>query len=144
MRLLYFATFLWLTLVTSNARALRILGLFTYNGKSHFIVHEKILKALAERGHQVDVVSHFPLEKPFPNYTQVVDLEGILPDLKNNLRYEAMTRNTVGKSMIPMLATTHGGDLCDLMDQPRFKELINNPPNDPRYDLLIVDVSFSS
>lgn len=45
-----------------------ILGVFHFNGKSHFIMFEALMKGLAAKGHQVTVVSHFPQEKPLPNY----------------------------------------------------------------------------
>lgn len=46
----------------------KILGLFPLQSKSHFVMFEPYLKALAKRGHEVDVVSHFPLKKPVPGY----------------------------------------------------------------------------
>lgn len=50
------------------AESANILGVFHFNGKSHFIMFEALMKGLAARGHQVTVVSHFPQEKPLPNY----------------------------------------------------------------------------
>ncbi|XP_046996465.1 UDP-glucosyltransferase 2-like [Schistocerca americana] len=49
----------------------RILGLFDFPGKSHFMMFEEVLKALAARGHEVIVYSHNPQEKPIPNYKDV-------------------------------------------------------------------------
>ncbi|XP_013178836.1 PREDICTED: UDP-glucuronosyltransferase 1-7C-like [Papilio xuthus] len=57
----------------------RILGLFPHIGKSHFMVFEPLLRALAERGHHVTTVSFFPLKNPPANYTDVV-LEGAVQD----------------------------------------------------------------
>lgn len=46
----------------------RILGLFPIQGKSHIIMFERLMKELAERGHEVDVLSHFPQKKPIPRW----------------------------------------------------------------------------
>ncbi|XP_063241503.1 UDP-glucosyltransferase 2-like [Bacillus rossius redtenbacheri] len=62
----------------------RILGVFHYNGKSHFMVFESLMKALAARGHQVDVLSHFPQKTPVPNYTDI-DVSGTAPDVLDNI-----------------------------------------------------------
>lgn len=44
----------------------KILGLFPLNSKSHFVMFERLMKALAEKGHEVDVLSHFPLKNTIP------------------------------------------------------------------------------
>jgi glucuronosyltransferase len=49
----------------------RILALFNFNGRSHFLMFEALLKELAARGHQVFVVGHFPQKKPIPNYIDI-------------------------------------------------------------------------
>lgn len=51
--------------------SLRILGLFPHLGKSHFDVFEPLLKELAIKGHNVTVVSHFPLKTPLKNYEDI-------------------------------------------------------------------------
>lgn len=51
--------------------ALNILGLFPYEGKSHFYVFEPFLKELARRGHSVTVVSHFPQKDAIKNYSDI-------------------------------------------------------------------------
>ncbi|XP_069670538.1 UDP-glucosyltransferase 2-like [Periplaneta americana] len=51
------------------SEAARILGLISYPGRSHSAMFNTFFKALAARGHQVDVFGHHPLEKPVPNYT---------------------------------------------------------------------------
>jgi glucuronosyltransferase len=48
-----------------------ILALFPHPWKSHVDVFLPLTKALAEKGHRVTVVSHFPLKSPVDNYTDV-------------------------------------------------------------------------
>lgn len=60
--------FLWLTLVgflcTTQINSYKILGLFPHPGVSHFHFFHPLLRALAETGHEVTVVSHFPDKEP--------------------------------------------------------------------------------
>lgn len=60
----------------SEVHSARILGLFPHTGRSHQMVFEPLLHKLAERGHDVHVVSFFPLKDPPSNYTDY-SLEGI-------------------------------------------------------------------
>lgn len=48
-----------------------VLGVFPHLGKSHIDVFQPLMKSLAERGHQVTVISHFPLIEPIPNYKDI-------------------------------------------------------------------------
>lgn len=51
--------------------SLNILGVFPYEGKSHFFVFETYLKELARRGHNVTVISYFPQKEPIKNYHDI-------------------------------------------------------------------------
>ncbi|KAJ8932274.1 hypothetical protein NQ318_005626 [Aromia moschata] len=55
--------------------AYKILGIFPYLGKSHFDAFRPLMKGLAQKGHSVTVMSHFPLTRPFQNYRDI-DLGG--------------------------------------------------------------------
>lgn len=68
--------FYFIFTVSYNVESARILGLFPHVGKSHFMVYHPLLKRLAERGHQVTVVSFFPTQNPPDNYNDV-SLAGI-------------------------------------------------------------------
>jgi glucuronosyltransferase len=46
----------------------KILGLFPHPGISHFNVFKPVLLALAERGHELEVASYFPMDAPVKNY----------------------------------------------------------------------------
>jgi hypothetical protein len=55
-------------LFASTSDAHRILGLFPHPGHSHFQFFHPIMRALAEAGHEVTVVSEFPNKEPLENY----------------------------------------------------------------------------
>ena len=50
----------------------RILGLFPHPALSHFKAFQPLLKGLANAGHEVIVVSHFPDKNPPSNYHDYV------------------------------------------------------------------------
>ncbi|XP_012258838.3 UDP-glucosyltransferase 2-like [Athalia rosae] len=130
--------FVYVMCFARDAKGARILGLFPLPAISHFNVFTEVMKSLADAGHQVDVVSHFPRKKPYPNYTDVVNLESETSLVfVNNLDYDTMakiTRNSASAGM------QFGGiAVCDMMEQSGLKKLIENPPKDPPYDLVIVE-----
>nr|XP_026493893.1 UDP-glucuronosyltransferase 2B18-like [Vanessa tameamea] len=54
-----------------QVQSLNILGVFPYQGKSHFFVFQPYLEELALRGHNVTVISCFPREKSMKNYHDI-------------------------------------------------------------------------
>lgn len=54
----------------------KILGVFPSMSKSHFIVGSALMRGLAEAGHEVTVLSPYPLSKPLKNYRDI-DVQGI-------------------------------------------------------------------
>lgn len=62
----------------STINSYRILGLFPHPGISHFHFFQPIMQSLAEGGHEVTVVSHFPDTNPPENYKDV-PLSGLTP-----------------------------------------------------------------
>ncbi|XP_072933729.1 UDP-glucosyltransferase 2-like [Epargyreus clarus] len=56
---------------TNSVESLNILGIFPYEGRSHFFVFKNFLQKLAEKGHKLTVISHFPREEVIPNYHDV-------------------------------------------------------------------------
>lgn len=55
----------------AQSQSLNILGVFPYQGRSHFFVFKPYLEELALRGHNVTVISYFPSEKPLQNYHDI-------------------------------------------------------------------------
>ncbi|XP_012262912.2 UDP-glucosyltransferase 2-like [Athalia rosae] len=117
----------------------RILGVIPFSGTSHFVMFERLMRILAERGHHVDVMSPISMKNPPPNYRHVVNWEGSVPVIRNNVSYDFAVRELGGKSLVHTVATTFGTDLCDLMGLPNFQEFIKNLPKNPPYDLAIIE-----
>ncbi|XP_073825499.1 UDP-glucosyltransferase 2-like [Musca autumnalis] len=68
------AVFLLLSLValfSNEISAYKYLGVIHTAAKSHFIVGSSLIKALAEKGHEVYVISPFPQKTPIKNYHDI-------------------------------------------------------------------------
>lgn len=52
----------------SSSKSLKILGLFPHPGISHFHFFHPILRELADVGHDLTIVSHFPDKNAPQNY----------------------------------------------------------------------------
>lgn len=118
----------------------RILGIFPFNAKSHMMMFEQLMKGLARRGHQVDVVSSFIQKQPYPNYTDIY-LPTALPKMVNNMSYEIL-HDIIKNDMVSFLATQAGNLVCEKgLQDPQIQNILKNPPNNPPYDLVIVEVS---
>lgn len=80
-----------------SAFAARILGVFPHHGLSHHKVFLPYLHALADRGHEVHVISNFP--SSHPNMTNV-DVSGSMPMHNNNVTFpDSSSFDWLGKWM---------------------------------------------
>lgn len=130
--------FPWL-LCSSICHAYRLLAIFPLNTKSHFKMFEHLSKGLVKKGHQLDVISSLPLKKPYTNYTDIITLTAPM-SLTNNIPYEFLTNTLVGISPVFMVAGMLGNDVCEYLAHPKIQELVRNPPKDPPYDAVIMEV----
>lgn len=78
MRLVFgFVALLGLWVVPQQSDAFKVLGVFPTMSKSHYILGSKIMKELAEKGHEVTVLTPFPMHKGVGNLTEVL-VDGIV------------------------------------------------------------------
>lgn len=117
-----------------SCRTYRIFAIFPIQGRSHFNVLEPLLKALAEKGHQVDVVSSFPLKKPFDNYNDIVKLRPA--NLTAFFEYDQFSSRKVHKKSVHVYELK---TCIDTLGNPEVKKIIDNPKF--HYDLVLTQVS---
>ncbi|XP_011301492.1 UDP-glucuronosyltransferase 2A3-like [Fopius arisanus] len=116
--------------------SLKILGVFPFPGRSHFAMFGALMRELARRGHQVDVIGMFPLEKPMPNYTDI-DIRATKQSyLFNNMSYpEAMElRRLTVTHLIELCAAP----LCNSLNHPNMQKFFKTKKGS--YDVMIVEV----
>lgn len=119
--------------------AYRILSIFPFQSRSHHMMFDAIIKSLARKGHQMDVMTLYPLKKPMQNYNVVVNLEGKQPSLVN--QWDVKFASELGDDTLPIIALPFGNGLCEYLAIPELQAIIKNPPQNPPYDLVIVEVN---
>lgn len=120
-----------------------ILAIFPFSGKSHFYMFRAVLEALVDRGHDVTVVSHFPVTKQeqrpqnrkrgiYTDYS-LVDTVPIFENLTTN----EVTGNGFLEEFLFIMQD--GLDNCEgIMSSGRINELMRSKV---KFDLVIVEVS---
>lgn len=54
-----------------NSEPARILGVFAFPGRSHWMMIDAILNELLDRGHEVTCIANYPLSRRHENYTEI-------------------------------------------------------------------------
>lgn len=99
---------------------------------------ENLMKALARKGHQVDVVSPFPLKKPYPNYRNVVTIP-VPRHFMNNMTYAEMN-SMINTSPGHAIATILGNMVCESLGIEEFQKFFKSLPKDHPYDVVLIEV----
>lgn len=63
--------FIILLLTVIGHESYKILGIFHTTSRSHYIAGGALMKGLAERGHDVTVISPFPQKEPIKNFHDI-------------------------------------------------------------------------
>lgn len=128
---------LFTAVVQINVECSRILGIFPGPTKSHFVMFKTIMKGLAARGHEVDVVSHFPLEEPLPRYNDL-SVKGSMPILlKDGMNMTAIRHIGGLRAVLTLITVTLGYEQCEIMfKHPVFKQLLYT---NRTYDVVITE-----
>lgn len=56
----------------ASAHGYKILGVFPFSSKSHYAIGEATMRALAEVGHDVTMVSVYEKKNPLPNFKEII------------------------------------------------------------------------
>nr|QIK00371.1 UDP-glycosyltransferase [Xylotrechus quadripes] len=113
-----------------------IFAAFPFPGKSHFNMFESILVALAEKGHNVDVMSHFPRKKPIKGYTDF-SLVGTRPFFTNNVSIDMFIHHSKF-SELQLMMSLGGYDTCESTFNSEIAKNIRNSSH--KYDLVITEL----
>ncbi|KAK0165650.1 hypothetical protein PV328_004152 [Microctonus aethiopoides] len=121
----------------SSSESYRILGIFPFQSRSHQMLFDGIVKGLVRKGHQIDLVTVYPMKKSIPNYKVVVNLQNITESLVN--KWNVKFASELGDDTLPIIALQYGNGLCEYLGLPELQKIIKNPPRNPPYDLVIVE-----
>lgn len=133
-----FALLLSVFCCANLAVASRILFLFPSPSKSHLIVVKGLSTTLAERGHDVTVVSPYPLDKPMKNYR---DIKVEIPDDMTELSSQQL-KNPGGNlfKMFPRLLKNLFTMGDEMLSSPEFRKVMN----EEKFDLVVIGMFFNN
>ncbi|XP_067010963.2 UDP-glycosyltransferase UGT5 [Anabrus simplex] len=132
-------TWTLLLLVVGGTQGAKILGLFPFPAKSHMISFSPLLQELAHRGHEVTVVSSFPLKNPPPNFKDIV-LDDLFP--KQDIDKMFSLQDQKSFYSILMFIAMGGSAICEQnLRQPNIQKLLAD--KDLHYDVIIFESFFS-
>lgn len=118
-----------------GALAARILGVFLHHGYSHHMVFLPYIHALADRGHEVHVISNFPTSHP---KVTDISIEGSMPMHNNNLTFPMTRQNSLISMWNGMFALYDWAKSTEaVFDVPAVKQLLDDP--DAAFDLVIAE-----
>lgn len=100
--------------IINCAYSLNILSILPYHGKSHFFVFKVLLHELANRGHNLTVISHFPRSNPPSNYHDI-SLAGSLKIVEDERRPVQRTFWTILQTI--SFLTSTGQENCEILVQ---------------------------
>ncbi|XP_055920857.1 UDP-glucosyltransferase 2-like isoform X1 [Eupeodes corollae] len=127
---------LFFTLCLSNINAYNILGLFPHPGVSHFHFFHPIMRALAEAGHDVTVISHFPDKSPPAHYKDLV-LTGV-ETLSNSINLQLFENRPIYSHFLEFfLLHEWGKEACNhTIKSPALAQVLKHKN---RYDVIIME-----
>lgn len=125
-------------LLATLGSASRILFLFPNPSKSHLIVVKGLSTTLAERGHDVTVVSPFPLDKPMKNYRDInvevpqdmLDLSSLMVTDPNQSLFKLFPR-----LMANLFVMGNG-----MFQMQEFKKVMD----EEKFDLVVIGMFFNN
>lgn len=118
-----------------------VLVLFPFPGRSHFTSFLNLFKGLAEKGHNVTVVSDHPLEKQLPNYRDII------LGVKNEIYNHADVLNLMSLEdadqfsrfklySVVFAVTNFGEEICERVFSSRTLQALLEEDN--KYDLVLL------
>ncbi|XP_067012380.2 UDP-glucosyltransferase 2 isoform X2 [Anabrus simplex] len=135
----FWATVFFLVLAAGASNCARILALFPVPAKSHVISFSALTQELARRGHQVTVVSGFPVKPPMANYTDItVHTSFSEEDMPNMFKFR---EHNSTHSMLTMIWDM-GLKWCEReLKHPNVQKFIED--KESQFDLIILEVFLS-
>jgi glucuronosyltransferase len=135
---LFLPAFLVILLVPEDISCARFLVIIPTAVKSHFVMMEPYIKALAAKGHEMVVVSYFPQKQSVSNYTDItLDASLIRYRLGSGIAIEQV-QSLKNPIVNVMVLAKYGLNTCEtLLSDISVQELIKS---DEKFDVVINDM----
>ena len=129
-----------LALFCGGAAGARILA-FLPSPPSHMITFTALTTALADRGHQVTLVSsHQPFRHPNQTWVDVSELEAKFKNNSIRALHQSSFDSVFTKLMEVRNVSRFGDNIKDVMDCPHVQEILDMPAGS--YDLVFIEPFF--
>jgi len=116
----------------------RILAVFPFPSPSHMHVLSGLTKALAARGHELVVVSPFPLKQSVPNYIDIDVMDTIGDTMKRKGPESLFKMGQMRIHEISFMSWGMGLGISEgLLNSPQMKRILDDKRG---FDLVIVEV----
>ncbi|XP_055326702.1 UDP-glucosyltransferase 2-like [Sitodiplosis mosellana] len=138
----HYILMLMLAVSTNNVgNSLKILGLFPHPTMSHFNFFHPILRGLADAGHDVTVVSHFPDKNAPKNYIDMPLKTTKLLVNSINLEISQIVLGTRISRIFFGCINGGGIDTCELaLNSTVIKNILKSINKENRYDVILTEV----
>ncbi|KAF4528002.1 UDP-glycosyltransferase-19 [Ephemera danica] len=120
-------------LLPSSAGGARILGLFGYSTQSHNNVFTALTKELAVRGHDLTVVTPYPLKNAPGKYRQIE-----IADLRNSVEQTSNITNMNVLQRFIFITSLFLNACPRVLQHPELKTLLKE-----KFDLILISVVFN-
>ncbi|XP_033212469.1 UDP-glucuronosyltransferase 2B1-like [Belonocnema kinseyi] len=135
MNVISYFVILLINFLMRESDSYRILGVFPLAYRSHNIFFDALMKGLAKKGHQVDVISHYESK----NYKTVLNLS------KVDFLFPGIEFDTIRAAQefvadtVEALAGSYATHMCELLGHEKMQDFIRNIPKDSPYDVIILE-----
>lgn len=127
--------------IVSGISGYKILGIFPLHIRSHHMMFEQLMKNLARNGHEVHVISPYPVRNPPANYTNLFEFSIDVVQIANNFTYQAMLTTGISKNPVYLITHSNGNNLCEGgFELPGMQKLIKESPR-TNYDVVLTQVN---
>ncbi|KAJ4431916.1 hypothetical protein ANN_20522 [Periplaneta americana] len=137
---LLLATLQFMNTGLQGAESARILSLLNVASPSHYIFNRPLILALANRGHQVTLVSTDAGKDNVPNLTNI-ELEGVYETIRDDIDFENFDDGT-DMGLVSSIFVWIDAVCQKELKSEGAKKLLNYPSND-QFDLIIVEAAFA-
>lgn len=126
-------------ILVNLALSLNILVITTWPGRSHYIAFAKVHIKLAEKGHNVTVLSYYPESKQTNNYenVEIEGLEVFAKSMEAWSMFENIKNDRLTMYLTPTIVGLAGNFACELLlESKNVKELLKKKN---KYDVMLVE-----
>jgi glucuronosyltransferase len=124
-------------LLTQSTEAERILGIFPWPSKSHMITFSSLTHALAEKGHELVVITAYSSKNPPGNYTDVNIYESVRELRESEESKEMYDFDDIPKLFLPQAYFEIGLTATKaVLKDPKLRKLLEDKRG---FDLVIAE-----